>query len=56
MASTCEHYNDISGRIKGGEFLHQPSRYQLIKEDSAPRSPMKIEAEIDYEIQNGEKP
>jgi hypothetical protein len=37
VAGTCEHVNEYSGSIKGGEFLDYLSDCQLIK-DSAPWS------------------
>jgi hypothetical protein len=33
-AGCCEHGNEVSGSIKGGEFLDRLSDYQLLKEDS----------------------
>jgi hypothetical protein len=33
VAGSCEHGNELSGSIKGGEFLNQ-----LLKKDSAPCS------------------
>jgi hypothetical protein len=35
VAGCCEHGNEISDSIKGGEFLDQLSDYQLLKKDSA---------------------
>jgi hypothetical protein len=37
VAGSCEHGNELSGFIKGGEFLDWLSDYQLLK-DSAPWS------------------
>jgi hypothetical protein len=34
----CEHVNEPSGSIKGGEFLYCPGDCQLLKKDSAARS------------------
>jgi hypothetical protein len=34
----CEHGNEPSGIINGGEFLDWLSDYQLLEEDSAPWS------------------
>jgi hypothetical protein len=36
MAGSCEHGNEPSISIKGGEFLDYLSDYQLLKKDSAP--------------------
>jgi hypothetical protein len=36
VAGSCEHGNEPSGSIKGGEFLDQLSDCQLLKKDSAP--------------------
>jgi hypothetical protein len=36
--TTCEHGNEPSSSLKGGEFLAQFSYYLVIKEDSAPWS------------------
>jgi hypothetical protein len=36
VTRSCEHGNEISGSIKGGEFLDYISDYQLLKKDSAP--------------------
>jgi len=34
MAGPCGHGNELSGSVKGGEFLDRLSDYQLLKEDS----------------------
>jgi hypothetical protein len=34
VADSCEHGNEPSGSIKGGNFLEQLSDYQLLKQDS----------------------
>jgi hypothetical protein len=36
MAGSCEHDNEPSGSIKGGEFLDHPSVLSDSHEDSAP--------------------
>jgi hypothetical protein len=36
VAGFCEHGNEPSGSIKGGEFLDQLNEYWLLKKDSAP--------------------
>jgi len=33
MAGCCEHDNEPSGSIKGGKFLDQINKYQLVKMD-----------------------
>jgi hypothetical protein len=33
---SCEHDNELSGSIKGGEFLDQLSDYKVFKKDYAP--------------------
>jgi hypothetical protein len=38
VAICCEHGNETSGFIKGGEFLDQLSECKLLKRDSAPWS------------------
>jgi hypothetical protein len=38
VAGFCEHGNEHSGSIKGGEFLDCMSDYWLLKKDSAPLS------------------
>jgi hypothetical protein len=38
VAGSCEHGDEPSDSIKGGEFLGQLSDYQLLKKDSAPWS------------------
>jgi hypothetical protein len=35
VAGCCEHGNEPSGSIKGGEFVDQLSDCQLVKKDSA---------------------
>jgi hypothetical protein len=35
VVNFCKHGNELSGFIKGGEFLEYLSDYQLHKEDSA---------------------
>jgi len=35
---SCEHSNEASVYIKGRKLLYYLSDYQLLKEDSAPRS------------------
>jgi hypothetical protein len=35
VADSCEHGNEPSGSINGGEFIDQLSSYQLLKENSA---------------------
>jgi len=32
MPGSCEHGNELSCSIKGGEFLDQPSNYQPFKD------------------------
>jgi len=34
VAYSCEHGNEPSSSVKGGEFLDQLSDYQLLKKDS----------------------
>jgi hypothetical protein len=36
LAVPSEHGNEISGSVKGGEFLDKLSDYQLLKEDYLP--------------------
>jgi hypothetical protein len=36
VAGSCEHCNEPSGSIKGGEFFYQLSDCQLLKKDSVP--------------------
>jgi len=36
VAGSCEHDNELSGTIKGGEFLGQLSDYQCLKKVSVP--------------------
>jgi hypothetical protein len=36
VAGCCEHGNEPSGSIKGGEFLDWLSDSQLLKKDTAP--------------------
>jgi hypothetical protein len=36
VAGYCEDSNELSGFIKGGEFLDRLSDHQLLKEDSDP--------------------
>jgi hypothetical protein len=36
VVSCCEHGNEPSDSIKGGEFLDYLSHYYLLKKDSAP--------------------
>jgi hypothetical protein len=38
VAGPCEHSNEPSGSINGGEFLEWLSDCQLLKKDSAPWS------------------
>jgi hypothetical protein len=38
VAGSCEHNNDLSGSIKGGEFLDWLSEDWLPKKDSVPCS------------------
>jgi hypothetical protein len=38
VVGSCEHGNEPSGSIKGGEFLDKMSDYKLINRDSAPWS------------------
>jgi len=38
VADYCEHGNETSGFIKGGEFVDWLSDYKLPKKGSAPRS------------------
>ena len=38
VADACEWGNELSGSIKGGEFLDQLQTSQLLKKDSAPWS------------------
>jgi hypothetical protein len=38
VAGSCEHGDEPSGYIKGGEFGDLLSDYQLLKKDSAPWS------------------
>jgi hypothetical protein len=38
LAVSCEHGNETSGSIKGGEFLDQLSDYWFLKKDSTPWS------------------
>jgi hypothetical protein len=38
VTSCCEHGNENSGSIKGGEFLELANDYLLVKKDSAPWS------------------
>jgi hypothetical protein len=33
VAGSCEHTNETSGSINGGEFLDKPSGYQLLNND-----------------------
>jgi hypothetical protein len=35
VAGSCEHGNDISGSLRGGEFLEYLSDYQLLKDSSS---------------------
>jgi hypothetical protein len=42
VAVPCEHCNEPSGSIKGGEFLDQLNDYYLLKMDSAPWSYLEI--------------
>jgi hypothetical protein len=35
VASSCEHGNELSGSIKGGEIVDWINNYQLLKKDSA---------------------
>jgi hypothetical protein len=35
LADCCEHGNETSGSIKGGEFLDYLSDYQLLRSESA---------------------
>jgi hypothetical protein len=44
---SCEYNNEPSGSIKGKRFLNQLSDYQLLKDDSIPRSKY-----FDFLIQN----
>jgi hypothetical protein len=34
VAGSCEHGNELSGSIKGGEFLDALSDYYLLRKDS----------------------
>jgi hypothetical protein len=36
VAGSCEYGNELSGSIRGGEFLDQLCDYQLLKKDTAP--------------------
>jgi len=36
LAGCCEHSNEHSVSIKGGECINQLCDYQLVKKDSAP--------------------
>jgi hypothetical protein len=36
VVGICEHTDERSGYIKGGEFLDQPSGYGLLNKHSAP--------------------
>jgi len=38
VAGPCERGNEPSGSVKGGEFFHCPSYYQLLRKDCDPRS------------------
>jgi hypothetical protein len=38
VADSCEHDNETSGSIVGGQFLGQLSDYQFLKKDSNPYS------------------
>jgi hypothetical protein len=38
VAGSCEHGNEPTVSIKGGEFLYQLSDHQLLKKGSAPCS------------------
>jgi hypothetical protein len=38
VAGPCDHCNELSGYVKGVDFLYQLSDNQLLKEDSAPWS------------------
>jgi hypothetical protein len=38
VAGCCEHGNEPSGSIRGGEFLNYLSDYQPLMKDSAPWS------------------
>jgi hypothetical protein len=38
VAGSCEHDNEPSGSIKGGEFLDQLNDYQDLKDESVPWS------------------
>jgi hypothetical protein len=40
VAGFCENVNDPSGSTKGGEFLDQLNRYQLLKKPYAMDLPM----------------
>jgi hypothetical protein len=37
-SGSCEHSNEMSDSIKGGESLEQLSDYELLKKDPAPRT------------------
>jgi hypothetical protein len=36
VAGCCEHGNELSGSIKGGEFIDYLSDFWLLKKESAP--------------------
>jgi hypothetical protein len=38
VADSCEHVNELSGSVKGGEFLDYLSDCQLLKKGSVSRS------------------
>jgi hypothetical protein len=38
MVGSCEHSNESSGSIKGGQFLDHLSDYWLLNKDSGPWS------------------
>jgi hypothetical protein len=38
VVGSCDHGDEPSGSIKGGELLDQQSDYHLLKENSAPWS------------------
>jgi hypothetical protein len=46
VAGSCEHGNEPSGSIQGGEFLDQLSECSLLKKDSALRSYFKYSKEL----------
>jgi hypothetical protein len=43
MTDSCEHSNEPSGTIRGGEFLDWLSDYYILKKDCAPWSELASE-------------